>query len=61
MKCRPELFSLLCAGSYAWDMVAHHVVFIAGSLLAGGRGLHSSTSRLNVSAFCGMWGALRGS
>jgi hypothetical protein len=26
----------------------------------GGRGLHSSTSRLNVSAFCGTGGALRG-
>jgi hypothetical protein len=26
----------------------------------GGRGLHSSTFRLNVSAFCGMGGAFRG-
>jgi hypothetical protein len=25
-----------------------------------GRGLHSSTFRLNVSAFCGIWGAFRG-
>jgi len=25
----------------------------------GGRGLHSSTFRLNVSAFCGIGGALR--
>jgi len=26
----------------------------------GGRGLHSSTFRLNVSAFCGIGGAFRG-
>jgi hypothetical protein len=25
-----------------------------------GRGLHSSTSRLNVNAFCGLWGACQG-
>ena len=33
------------AGSLGWD---------------GGRGLHSSTFRLNVSAFCGRGGAFRG-
>jgi hypothetical protein len=27
---------------------------------AGGRGLHPSTFRLNVSAFCGIGGAFRG-
>jgi len=30
------------------------------ALEAAGRGLHSSTVRLNVSAFCGTGGALRG-
>jgi len=28
-----------------------------GAYLLSGRGLHSSTSQLNVSAFCGIWGA----
>ena len=29
-------------------------------VLVAGRGLHSLTSQLNLSAFCGTWGAFRG-
>ena len=33
--------------------------YSGGAGSAGGRGLHSSTFRLNVSAFCGIGGAFR--
>jgi hypothetical protein len=36
------------------------MVFTGGSIRNLGRGPHSSTFRLNVSAFCGIGGAIRG-
>jgi hypothetical protein len=34
-------------------------IFIAQAMPFVGRGLHLSTFRLNLSAFCGIWGAFR--
>ena len=51
---------------YRMVFIAHSVVntadpSAAGAGGAGGRGLHSSTLRLNISAFCGIGGTCRGS
>jgi hypothetical protein len=46
-------WTIIC--SYMWAMV-----FFGALCMAAGRGLYSSTFRLNLSAFCGIGGTLRG-
>ena len=51
---------ILASGSGRWLHEGAVTNFFVVRLQTDGRGLHSSTCQLNVSAFCGIGGAFRG-
>ena len=58
-ECKPRPGGPLLSKNFLMFVCAGLVFFGISTHMAG-RGLHSSTLGLNVSAFCGMGGASRG-